>query len=69
MPRDRTEWARPTTDPPSDHLYHWVTFPPGPPREPQTASCGLVARFWPRIGLRMEDRHCEPCLDACADTG
>jgi hypothetical protein len=45
-----------------DGLYHWVTFRPGPKIHEETAACGLVARFWPRIGICMDDRQCGACL-------
>ena len=38
-------------------LYHQVAFPSGPKIHEETAACGLRARFWPRIGVRMEDRQ------------
>jgi hypothetical protein len=58
VPGDRTEWAHAK----DDQLYHSVTFGPGPNIHEAPAACGKVARFWPRIGIRMEDRQCEACL-------
>jgi hypothetical protein len=54
----RTEWARSRDDP----RYHDVTFGPGPNTHELTAACGKVARFWPRVGIRMNDEHCGECL-------
>lgn len=53
----RTEWARAKETP----EYHSVSFRPGPNVHEETARCGLVARFWPRIGVRMDDPYCSAC--------
>ena len=58
MPRFHTEWATPR----DGGTYHSVTFRPGPNVHEETAACGLVARFWPRVGIRINDRHCEECM-------
>jgi hypothetical protein len=58
MPTTRTEWARAKDTP----EYHSVTFDhDGPNIHEETARCGLVARFWPRIGIRMNDPYCQEC--------
>lgn len=49
-------------------LYHWVTFTRQPNTDAVTAACGLTTRFWPRVGIRMDDNYCEPCLEAARDT-
>jgi len=68
MPSNRTEWARVVIQPDPDPVYHWVTFGPGPTlRHEATAACGLTARFWPKVGIRINDCHCHDCLAACAD--
>lgn len=67
MPAGRTEWAYPVTHPSIDPTHHWVTFGPGPTtRREVTAACGQTARFWPRIGIRMDDRYCQACAEMCA---
>ena len=48
-------------------LYHWVTFRPGPKIGVETATCGLAARYWPRIGVRMTDQTCQACIDVLAE--
>jgi hypothetical protein len=53
----RTEWARPR----EVEVYHSVTFQPGPNIHEAPAACGLVAHFWPRIGVRMNDTYCRDC--------
>jgi hypothetical protein len=58
----RTEWARPK----AEEVYHSVRFRPGPNIHEETARCGLVARFWPRIGVRMNDTYCEACREIVA---
>jgi hypothetical protein len=59
MPTTRTEWAR-AKDAPE---YHSVTFVhAGPNIHEETARCGMVGRFWPRIGVRMNDSYCEECV-------
>ena len=49
-----------------DHHYHHVVFGPGPQVGQRTAACGKVARFYPRIGVRMDDEYCGVCLEAAA---
>ncbi len=67
MPRTETLWAQPVTQPPSKPTYHWVTFGPGPTtRQEVTAVCGKTGRFWPRIGVRMDDDYCPSCIETCA---
>jgi hypothetical protein len=58
---DRTQWARTQGEP---TLYHYVTFGRGPNIHPLTAACGLRDRFWQRIGVRINDRHCPTCVEA-----
>lgn len=68
MPQRRTEWASPAIHPDPHPVYHWVTFEPGPtPRQEVTAACGLTGRFYPKLGIRVNDDHCQSCLAACAD--
>ena len=68
MPEHHTEWAHPVTQPPGKPTYHWVTFGPGPTtRQEVMAACGKTARFWPRIGIRMDDDYCEDCVTVCAE--
>jgi hypothetical protein len=60
MPTTRTEWAIARDGP----EYHSVTFRrSGPNIHEETARCGKVARFWPRIGVRMDDRYCAACVE------
>jgi hypothetical protein len=49
-----------------DHRYHRVVFGPGPKVGERTATCGKVARFYPRIGVQMDDEYCRVCLEAAA---
>lgn len=49
--------------------YHQVVFGPGPQVGERTAFCGKVARFYPRIGVRMNDEYCGECLHADAEEG
>ena len=56
-------WARGKEEP----EYHLVTFQPGPNVHVAEAACGLVARFWPRIGVRMDDPYCETCVRTVND--
>jgi hypothetical protein len=58
--RERREWAHARHE---GDFYHWVTFRPGPNIHEEASACGIVARFWPRIGIRMTDRHCERCQE------
>lgn len=53
-----TRWARPK----DEEVYHSVAFRPGPNVHEETAACGMVARFYPRIGVRMADEYCGECL-------
>lgn len=62
MSRNYPEHAR-TAD---DTRYHYVVFGPGPQVGERTAFCGKVARFYPRIGVRMNDDYCGECLQAAA---
>lgn len=57
MPANRIEWATAR----GDREIHSVTFRPGPNVHEETAACGKVDRFWPRIGVYMGDRYCEAC--------
>jgi hypothetical protein len=63
MPYTRQEWARSR----DDARYHNVTFGSGPNVHEIQAACGKVARFWPRVGIRMNDEHCGECV-CLADT-
>lgn len=62
MPRNETRWARSA----DDHVYHEVTFGWGPNIQELTATCGKTTRFWPKIGVRMDDVHCRECSQSVA---
>lgn len=62
MPANRIEWANTRDDP----EYHSVTFRPGPNIHEETSACGKVARFRPRVGIRMTDPHCLECFHITA---
>ena len=47
--------------------YHLVIFRPGPKVHQEEAACGLTARWWPRIGVRMDDHYCVACLRTAED--
>lgn len=56
----RSEWGRTIYAP----LLHYVTWDkPGPKIYPVRATCGLTARFWARIGIRMNDPYCPECVE------
>lgn len=61
LPVRYSAWVRHVGDPPD--LYHYV-----PNGFAQATTCGLPVReCQPRIGVRMEDRHCAECTKAAMD--